>query len=162
MKFPLCPRCKTKTVHRVPRIGLVEILSSLFYRYPFQCDRCSYRFSVVQWGCRYQQLTERRVTPRFPVLLPVTISGDHVQGQGTVVNLSARGCRMSTAAPVPAGRVLRLKIHGTDGQPLFEISEAAVRSVQGNQAGFEFLKISEDAIREFKKILGSLYSEQYA
>lgn len=162
MKLPHCPQCKTNSVRRVARLGMLEILASLFYRYPFRCDRCKRRFYAMQWGYRYQKIPERRVAPRFPVQFRATISCGEGQGEGTVVNLSVEGCAMMAFPPLPPGGVISLTFHGPDGEPLFEVQEARVRSLQGSQVGCEFLRIPDEAVDNFRHLIKGLYLQQYA
>lgn len=44
-------------IHRARRVGLVELLLSRIYIYPFRCGRCFSRFRLMQWGRRYVRRT---------------------------------------------------------------------------------------------------------
>jgi C4-type Zn-finger protein len=47
-----CPRCKGYAVQRTRR-SLLERWFSLFFIYPYRCQRCRHRFRMWQPGVRY-------------------------------------------------------------------------------------------------------------
>jgi DNA-directed RNA polymerase subunit RPC12/RpoP len=57
MRELLCPQCSGKLVQRTRRRGLRERLWSLFWIYPFRCQRCGHRFRTQQQGVRYVRTT---------------------------------------------------------------------------------------------------------
>jgi len=53
LRKPSCPQCRRAVVQRTRRRGLSERVCSLFWVYPFQCQRCGHRFRAKQRGVRY-------------------------------------------------------------------------------------------------------------
>jgi len=53
LRPPPCPQCRRAVVQRTHRRGLFERVGSLFWLYPFRCQRCGHRFRAKQRGVRY-------------------------------------------------------------------------------------------------------------
>lgn len=49
---------------------------------------------------------EQRKFPRFSTKFPITFSGDGVEGEGSVCNLSTGGCAVESPATVQKGNYL--------------------------------------------------------
>ena len=152
MGLPHCPNCRKNRVHQSRRQGLSEALWSLLCIYPFRCQLCTHRFFAFQWWwSRFVNYHGRREYVRIPVRFQLTFSGREVSGEGTVVNLSRKGCSMETDTPIPHGEILRLRIYERDGRPLFEIEVAVVRFIAEQSVGIEFVRIQE---REMQRLVG--------
>src|SRR5574342_569548 len=83
-----CPNCARDFGRRVSRSASLERFLSIFYVYPFKCQRCGYRFRSLQWGVRYVRVEEdRREYDRKPISCPVFFSADTISGQGTLVDV---------------------------------------------------------------------------
>ena len=70
-------------------------------------------------------------------------SGQRLEGEGTVLNLSVGGCKVKSDTRVPLGTDVRLHIMMQEEQPL-EIKRAAVRWVRGQEFGLEFTFVEAD------------------
>jgi hypothetical protein len=156
MRLPHCPTCRKNLVRQSRRQGLLEALGGFFGIYPFRCQLCAHRFFAFQWWWRrFVTSDDRREYVRFPVQYHLTFSGKQVSGVGIVVNLSRQGCAIETTTPVPPGELFHLRIHESDGHPLFEIEAAAVLSIADRKyewtVVFEFVRIQE---REMQKLVG--------
>src|SRR2546427_732230 len=117
MELPHCPRCGENLVQQSPRQGMIEALGGFFCIYPFRCQLCTHRFLAIQWWwSRFVNYYGRREYVRIPVRFQLTFSGREVSGEGTVVNLSRKGCTMETDTPIPHGEILRLRIYERDGR----------------------------------------------
>ncbi len=55
-------------------------------------------------------MEEFRQAPRIDVQCPCTFSGEHVAGDGIVVNLSRPGCAVESSIRIPVGTCLELQI----------------------------------------------------
>lgn len=156
-EYPTCPRCQKNLTRRSKRQGLVERVISLLYAYPFRCQLCAHRFLAIQWGARFERYTpDRREYVRIPIQAQAFFSSELVQGQGTVVNLSMRGCGLQTAIRLQPGEVLRLKLEGLDGFPQIAIDAAVVRSLVRQEAGLEVLRIHDSERGKLQRVIETL------
>ena len=100
---------------------------------------------------------EKRKHPRFPVQFRSSFSSVNlVGGEGLLLDVSVRGCRIESRTPVQPGTELRLLIHlSQDGDPL-EIAVARVRWSQGQRFGAEFLDIHNEAWKRLCRVIQDL------
>jgi hypothetical protein len=73
---------------------------------------------------------EKRVAPRFSTSLPVGIrfpSGDHREGWGRILNISAGGVLLETRFPIKVGAVVYLTFTLRTGSRLENIRSRVVR-----------------------------------
>ena len=90
-------------------------------------------------------MIECRQYPRVPVDLQVYFSttGNTSIREGTMFDLSAGGCAVTSMTAVKAGSAVRILIRATDlGSPI-TIESAAVRWSKHGEFGVEFLGVSE-------------------
>lgn len=101
-----CPTCHAAKVRLATRKGLSDSLLGGFTIYPFRCQLCADRFRKFL-GRR--TLNPRRSFDRVVVLFPVwfrphrTPGSPRVGQEGVIENLSIRGCRIRTTAPIIIG-----------------------------------------------------------
>jgi c-di-GMP-binding flagellar brake protein YcgR len=91
------------------------------------------------------KMIECRQYPRVPVDLQVYFSttGNTSIREGTMFDLSAGGCAVTSTTAVKAGSAVRILIRATDlGSPI-TIESAAVRWSKHGEFGVEFLGVSE-------------------
>jgi len=157
MQHPNCPQCRKEFVQRAPHKNWLEGLGSLLSFHPFRCQLCSHRFFAFDWWPRLD-FYRRRQYVRMPAHFPLTFTNQRVNGAGTVVNLSIKGCQIETDIPLLVGGTLSLDIREMDGQPLFAVSSAAVRTIEGNQAGIEFLRIKKEHMERLVSVMLYLYT----
>ncbi len=85
---------------------------------------------------------EQRQEQRYPVQCSLAYSGDLIDGNGTVFNLSPSGCGIRPTKGVRAGSYLHLFLYlGAEEVPL-KIELAVVRWAQASLLGLEFIRIS--------------------
>lgn len=65
-------------------------------------------------------------------------SGQRLEGDGTVLNLSLGGCKVQSEIRIPLGADVRLSITMPDEEQPLEIKRAAVRWAGGQEFGLEF------------------------
>ena len=90
-------------------------------------------------------MIECRQHPRVPVDLQVYFSttGNTSIREGTMFDLSAGGCAVTSMTAVQPGSAVRILIRATDlGSPI-TIESAAVRWSKSGEFGVEFLGLSE-------------------
>jgi c-di-GMP-binding flagellar brake protein YcgR len=90
-------------------------------------------------------MIECREHPRIPVELQVFFStiGKTEIGEGTLFDISAGGCAVTSTVPVNPGTGVKLLIRATDlGSPI-TIHSAAVRWASHGEFGMEFLNLTE-------------------
>lgn len=156
-EYPACPRCRKNFTRRSQRQGVVEQVISLVYAYPFRCQLCAHRFYAIQWGVRFERyIPDRREHMRIPVQATAFFSSELVQGQGTVVNLSMRGCGLQTATRLQPGDVFGLKLEGLDGSSQIAIDAAVVRSFGEQEACFEVLRIHDTEREKLRRVIETL------
>ena len=157
MALPHCPKCGKNLVQQSPRQGLIEAPLRVFCICPFRCQLCTHRFLAFQWWWRsFVTYYGRREYVRIPVQFQLTFSGRQVSGEGTVVNLSRQGGTIETDTPIPHDELLCLRIHQPDGQPLFEIEAAMVRTIVGKLVGVEFVRVQEREMERLGRVIVNL------
>jgi hypothetical protein len=139
-----CPHCGRDFVRRVPRTGFAEVLLSLFYVYPFKCQLCGERFRAFQRGIRYVRVNEdRREYDRMEMKFPVTVSGENVSGEGTMLNFSMAGCSFTTSADLAIGMIVKVGLQISPTAPPTMVEAGVVRYVGSGRVGVEFLRWQE-------------------
>jgi c-di-GMP-binding flagellar brake protein YcgR len=104
-------------------------------------------------------MIECREHPRIPVELQVFFStANHTEiREGTMFDISAGGCAVSSTTPVHPGAGVRLLIRATDlGSPI-TVHSAAIRWADHGEFGVEFLSLSDldrNRLHRFLKVAG--------
>ena len=100
-------------------------------------------------------MIECREYPRTPVDMLVSFSETKRTDmrEGTMFDLSARGCAVTSLSSVQPGSAVRILISSTGlGSPI-TIESAAVRWSEGGEFGVEFLDLSEIDQRRLHRLL---------
>lgn len=100
-------------------------------------------------------MIECRACPRVLVDMQVFFSSTNKTEirEGTMFDLSARGCAVTSMSLVQRGSAVRILIRATDlGSPI-TIESAAVRWSEGGEFGVEFLGLSEIDQRRLHRLL---------
>lgn len=85
---------------------------------------------------------EQRQSPRFPVRFRSSFTSlNIVGGDGNIVDLSLRGCRVDSPIEVRPGTSLEVRIQTSDEEPPLKIQEAVVRWSRAKQFGLEFVTL---------------------
>jgi hypothetical protein len=88
---------------------------------------------------------EYRQNKRFPVRFRSSFTSlNIVGGDGFLVDLSLRGCRIESATEVRPGTSLELRVQASEDEPPLNIQEAVVRWSRAQQFGLEFVKLVPD------------------
>ena len=99
---------------------------------------------------------EGRKHTRFAVQLPVSLSGDQLSDGGTILNLSAEGCAITSDTVVSVAAYLQLTMQLREREEPVHVDLAAVRWVSATRFGVEFIKIRPEEgerLRKFVKML---------
>jgi hypothetical protein len=156
----VCTQCRKPFVKAVRREGLLDCLLSLVYVYPFRCQICRHRFSVLRWGIRYNgTLDDRRRYVRHPVRLPVTLTSQSGKHDGRATDLSVGGCSIAVFAPYREGDVLSIWLQTPDDEPPIEVDAAVVRTVSQGRLGVEFVSLRDPEEARLRRLALTLWTE---
>jgi len=101
---------------------------------------------------------EERKHTRFAVQLPVSFGEDQPSHGGTILNVSAEGCAITSEAVVDVAIYLQLTMQLREREEPVQIDLAAVRWASATRFGVEFIKIrpeEEDRLKKFVAVLES-------
>jgi hypothetical protein len=107
---------------------------------------------------------EHRRYPRFPVRFRSSfLSTNLIAGDGTVQDLSIRGCKVATSVPVQPGTALELRIRtdATEAPPPLSVRHAVVRWYRNGTAGMEFTGLAPDEWVRLQDLVRELELEPY-
>lgn len=105
---------------------------------------------------------EHRQHPRFPVRFHSSFSSANiVSGEGNLVDLSIRGCRILSATEVKAGTTLQLRVDRSGGQPPIQVKQAVVRWCRDRGFGLEFVSLAPDEWARLQHVVKELELEPY-
>lgn len=98
-----------------------------------------------------------RQATRFLVRLRCSRSADdHLDIDGTVLDLSLFGCRIRSTTPVKTGMVFTLRIEVPGGEEPIRIERAEVRWVRGIECGLSFYAFTNSAYELLAKAIQRL------
>ena len=101
---------------------------------------------------------EGRKHTRFAVQLPVSFSGDQLSHGGTILNVSAEGCAITSETVAGVEVYLQLTMQLREREEPVHVELAAVRWSSATRFGVEFIKIRPEEgerLKKFVKILES-------
>lgn len=105
---------------------------------------------------------EQRQYPRFPVQFHSSFSSANIiGGEGQVVDLSFRGCRIASSASIQPGTTLELRIHVSDNEPPISIDQAVVRWCKTKHSGLEFMKLQPAEWARLQQVVKDIELEPY-
>ena len=99
---------------------------------------------------------EGRKHTRFAVHLPVSFRGDQLSHGGTILNVSAEGCSITSETVASVAAYLQLTMQLREREDPVEVDLAAVRWSSPTRFGVEFIKIrpeEEERLKKFVKVL---------
>lgn len=96
---------------------------------------------------------DSRTLRRIAIQLPCRLdSGTHCS-EGTVLNLSAQGCAVTTAQPLSVSSYVALWIDLPNGTTPIEIELAGVRWVSQQRCGLEFIRLSPEMLNRLNSFV---------
>ena len=105
---------------------------------------------------------EQRKNLRFHVKFRSSFSSiGMVGGEGSVVDLSIRGCRIESLADVQPGASLEVRIAAMEHEPPIQIQQALVRWTRGRQFGLEFVTMAPEEWARLQHTVKQIEMEPY-
>jgi hypothetical protein len=103
---------------------------------------------------------EARKHARFAVQLPVSFNGDLIsgEGEGTILNLSADGCAITSATVAATAAYLQLTMQLREREEPVQVDLAAVRWSAAARFGVEFIKVRPEEVERLKRFVKVLES----
>ncbi len=83
-----------------------------------------------------------------------------IGGEGTVIDLSVNGCRITGQGDVPPGSMLEVRFQLPDQSPPVDIGLATVRWAKGPEFGVEFLQVRKDVEERLRQFIATLEGDQ--
>ena len=93
---------------------------------------------------------ESRKVQRFAVQLPCKLCNNEVKSDGTVLNLSAQGCAITTKHLPPVSTYVSLDIDLLIGEEPATVELAVVRWVSEHRCGLEFIRVRPDMLMKLR------------
>ncbi|TKB59540.1 MAG: PilZ domain-containing protein [Nitrospira sp.] len=156
MSILSCPACGLRGEQNPSRGNLSDVLLSGLTIYPFRCQLCADRFRTFL-GRRTPN--PRRSFDRVEVSFPVWFKSRRssissgLGYEGVIDNLSIRGCRIRSTAPMRIGSRLELEFQYSDNSFPVTIEEAVVRSIAGGAIGLRFTKLHRSEERRIRQLI---------
>ena len=161
MMYLICPKCSREFVKRVPRQGFTEKVLGVFYIYPFRCQLCGYRFRFLQWGVRYQRIQEdRREYERLAINCPVSLRGENLYCEGSVVDISLGGCTAMIETQLSTGDLCSVGLYLSNDVLPVRVDAAVVRTARPNSLGIEFIKFLDNDRERLQLFIRGLLRER--
>ena len=85
--------------------------------------------------------TERRRYPPAPFHCPIGVTGDLVDGKGTVLTISLLGCIIACATTIQEGAYVNLWFHLPQDEMPMKVELAVVRWANDGKMGVEFIRM---------------------
>lgn len=105
---------------------------------------------------------EHRQHERFPAHFRSAFSSvNRVEGEGTVVDLSLRGCGIVCHTAIHPGTTLTLRIHVPDPETTLTVQQAVVRWCRDGRIGLEFLSLPPDEWARLQRLVKELTRHPY-
>ena len=101
---------------------------------------------------------EGRKQTRFAVQLPVSFRGDQLSHGGTILNLSAEGCAITSETVSGASVYLQLTMQLREREEPVQVDLAAVRWSYATRFGVEFIRIRPEEGERLKQFVKALES----
>jgi hypothetical protein len=151
-----CPTCGASKTRLAARKSLSDVLLGGLTIYPFRCQLCADRFRTFL-GRRTPN--PRRSFDRVEVSFPVWFKSHRsspssgLEYEGVLDNLSIRGCRIRSTAPISIGSRLELEFQSSDNSLSVTIEEAVVRSIVDGAIGLRFTQLHRSEERRIRRII---------
>ncbi len=107
-------------------------------------------------------MKENRKNKRFPVRYRSSFTSlNIVGGEGLLMDLSLRGCRIESRTGVLPGTTLELRIQASHEKPPLRIREAVVRWGRAPQFGVEFIQLAPEEWARLQQTVTELEQHPY-
>jgi len=88
-------------------------------------------------------------------------SANTVSGSGLLGELSIRGCRISSSAPVKPGTEIELRFEISPDMPPLQVRQAVVRWCRDGNFGVEFINFTGDEWNRLRELVKELEKEPF-
>ena len=99
---------------------------------------------------------ELRETPRFRVEFRSAFSGEHIEGEGKMLNLSMDGCKIESDMSVQKDNVLALRVHVPQFAYPIQVEQAAVQWTKGKEFGLQFIRVLPEGLKLLHRLITDL------
>ena len=151
----ICPRCGTAKTKLAPRSGVVDRLLSAFTIYPFRCQLCAHRFTVFLGHLRANpRRNYERVTTQYATQVrPARDANGQVVVEGTMVDMSLRGCRIKMGQRLPMGCRVMIELQSGEYDLPIVVDEAVVCTRYSDGVGLRFSRMRRAEENRLRQIL---------
>lgn len=105
---------------------------------------------------------DQRQHPRFPVRFRSSFTSVNlVDGEGHVLDVSLRGCRIYSLTEVHPGTTLELRIHSAEHEPPINVEQAVVRWNRDHHFGIEFVTLQPEEWARLQHTVTELERQPY-
>ncbi|MBI3806602.1 MAG: PilZ domain-containing protein [Nitrospirae bacterium] len=155
MHTPRCPKCGTAKTKLAPRLGVADRLLGALTIYPLRCQLCTHRFTTFLGKLKTNpRRNYDRVSVQYPAQVrPIHDPSQRVVVEGTLLNLSLRGCRVRTSQRIPMGCQVMLEFHPAEYDDPIMVDGAIVRSHCAEGIGLRFSSLLRSEERRLRRIL---------
>lgn len=109
---------------------------------------------LAVWDLKAQN---RRITPRFRVQFRTTFcAAPTLDSTGTILDLSAGGCRVESSASLTSGLALELRIYAPDLDWPLMIEAATVQWVSSQTFGLAFFRMTDSERQRLEQVIQDL------
>jgi PilZ domain len=155
MRTCQCPKCGTLKTKLAPRRGVADRLLGTLTIYPLRCQLCTHRFTTFIG--RLQGNPRRnydRVSVQYPAQVrPIHDPSQRIVVEGTLADLSLRGCHVRTSQRIPMGCQVMLQFHPAEYDDPIMVDGAIVRSRCTQGIGLRFSSLLRSEERRLRRIL---------
>lgn len=107
-----------------------------------------------------QRHVERRRYGRVPVKYRAIVHFESGQdSQGTLLDLSFGGCRISSGGPATVGNVLEITIYPADEPEPIHVGRAVARWARDGEFGVEFVTVEAAQQERIRRLFAALAEE---
>jgi hypothetical protein len=123
--------------------------------YPVRCQLCTHRFTTFLGTLKTNpRRNYERVPVQYPAQVrPINDPSQRVVVEGTLSNLSLRGCRVHTSQCIPMGCRVMLEFHPAEYDEPIMVDGAIVRSRCTEGIGLRFSSFLRSEERRLRRIL---------
>ena len=123
--------------------------------YPFRCQLCTHRFTTFLGKIKTNpRRNYERVSVQYPAAVrPIYDPSQRVVVEGTLSNLSLRGCRVRTSQRIPMGCQVMLEFHPAEYDDPIMVDGAIVRSRCAEGIGLRFSSLLRSEERRISRLL---------
>jgi PilZ domain len=155
MRICPCPKCGTLKTKLAPRHGVADRLLGTLTIYPFRCQLCAHRFTTFLGKLKTNpRRNYDRVSVQYSAQVrPIRDPSQRVVVEGTLSDLSLRGCRVRTSQRIPMGCQVMLEFYPAEYDDPIMIDGAIVRSRCAEGIGLRFSSFLRSEERRISRLL---------